>query len=70
MSFRGRRTGLKLQPGLTLKVKVARVDPHKRQVDFTPILDFPGKTEPSNSKHATTRSRHRKTEADFRKKRR
>ena len=70
MSFRGRRTGLKLQPGLTLKVKVARVDPHKRQVDFTPILDFPEKTEPSNSKHATTRSRHRKTEADFRKKRR
>jgi ribonuclease R len=70
MSFRGRRTGLKLQPGLCLKVKVARVDAHKRQVDFAPVLDLPNKPEPTNSKHATTRSRHRKAETGFRKKRR
>ena len=69
-SFKGRRTGLKFQPGFALKVKVARVDTHKRQVDFTPLLNLKNKPEPTHSEHATTRSRHREAKAGFRKKRR
>jgi ribonuclease R len=69
-SFKGRRTGLKFQPGVALRVKVARVDAHKRQVDFTPILNLKNKPEPTQSEHATTRSRHRQAKAGFRKKRR
>ena len=65
-SFKGRRTGLKFQPGFALKVKVARVDTHKRQVDFTPLLNLKNKPEPTHSEHATTRSRHRQAKAGFR----
>ena len=69
-SLKGRHTGLKFQPGVSLQVKVARVDAHKRQVDFAPILNLKDKPEPTQSEHATTRSRHRQAKAGFRKKRR
>ena len=69
-SLKGRRTGLKFQPGICLQVKVARVDAHKRQVDFTPILHPKDKPQPTHSEHATTRSRHRQAKAGIRKKRR
>lgn len=69
-SLKGRHTGLKFQPGVSLQVKLARVDAHKRQVDFAPILNPKDKPEPTQSEHATTRSRHRQAKAGFRKKRR
>ncbi len=37
--FRGKSTKKRYQVGTTLRVRVSRVDVHKRQVDFVPVAD-------------------------------
>ena len=44
--FRGKSTKKRYQVGSTLRVRVSRVDVHKRQVDFVPIADGPTPARP------------------------
>jgi ribonuclease R len=66
LAFRGKSTRKRYEVGTTLRVRVSRVDVHKRQVDFVPVADGPEskplqprrkKTPPKREPHKGNRGR-------------
>ena len=62
--FRGKSTKRRYQIGTTLRVRVSRVDVHKRQVDFVPVADG---VAPENARSKDNKRRNPEAKKDARK---